>query len=143
MVPLFTLPATAGRAMGPGDLRSKYNLVLVFVDDAKEGEEYLRALAAINADVLAADARSMAVVPAPLQAATDLASRLALPFPLLADKGGSTTRRMLGPDKGSALCVADRFGQVYFLSADTHSAELTPAVTALDWLDFIQIQCPE
>jgi hypothetical protein len=85
----------------------------------------------------------IAVVPLRLHDATKLASRLKLPFALLADEGGETTRRMLGGEHSSALCVADRFGQVHFLAFAHTAADLPPIKAALDWLDFIQVQCPE
>ncbi|HYP41471.1 MAG TPA: hypothetical protein VEX13_14015 [Chloroflexia bacterium] len=141
--PLFYLPSTAGGRSGPASLRSKYNMVLAFVDATAEGEAYLQSLAGVYQDVLYAEARVIAVVPLPLPDASEVAVRLKLPFALLADEGGETTRRMLGGENASALCVADRFGQVHFLASAHTAAALVGGKAALDWLDFIQVQCPE
>jgi peroxiredoxin len=141
--PLFYLPSTAGGRSGPASLRSKYNMVLAFVDATAEGEAYSQSLAGVYQDVLYAEARVIAVVPLPLPDASALSSRLKLPFALLADEGGETTRRMLGSENASALCVADRFGQVHYLALAHTAAALPPIKAALDWLDFIQVQCPE
>jgi peroxiredoxin len=118
-------------------------MVLAFVDTTPEGESYLRSLTGVYQDILYAQARVIAVVPLPLHDAAALSSRLNLPFALLADDGGGTTRRMLGDEHANALCVADRFGQVHYLAPAHTAATLPPIKAALDWLDFIQIQCPE
>ncbi|HET6263056.1 MAG TPA: hypothetical protein VFG99_12585 [Chloroflexia bacterium] len=141
--PLFYLPSTAGGRSGPASLRSKYNMVLAFVDATAEGADYLRSLAAVYQDLLYAEARVIAVAPLSLPDASTLTSRLKLPFALLCDEGGETTRRMLGGENASALCVADRFGQVHYLALASTAADLPPIKAALDWLDFIQVQCPE
>ncbi|HEY0072001.1 MAG TPA: hypothetical protein VGE04_18725 [Chloroflexia bacterium] len=141
--PLFVLPSTAGGTSGPGALRSKYNAVLAFLDAGPDGEEYLRALSSLYAEILASQARLLVVVPLSTEDADALARKLALPFPLLADEGGRTTRRMLGEHNRVALCVTDRYGQVFSLDVGMVTAELPPPQSALDWLEFILIQCPE
>ena len=141
--PPFQLPSTQGGMYGPGALRSKYNMVLAFLDDTPGGIAYLRELARLHPDILAESGRLMAVVPVSLDAAHTLALREGLPFPLLADEGGSVAERMLGAEKQSALCVADRFGEIYFLEAAPTSGALPPARSALDWLGYIEVQCPE
>lgn len=141
--PLFVLPSTAGGTSGPGALRSKYNAVLAFLNVGPEAEEYLTGLASLNAEILASQARLLVVVPLSLENASTLARKLALPFPLLADEDGKTTRRMLGERNRAALCVTDRYGQVFSLEVGTTPSELPPPRSALDWLEFIQIQCPE
>jgi peroxiredoxin len=143
MTPLFYLPSTGGGQSGPAALRSKYNMVLVFVDASDDGAAYLHALRELYPAILEAQARIIAVVPTPLESAQALAAKLKLPFPLLADADGSTTQRMLSGNSLHALCVADRFGQVYYLEIAPSVGELPTADTAHDWLAFIQIQCPE
>jgi len=142
-VPIFTLPSTSGGTHGPGDLRSKYNLVLAFVGSGLPAESYLRALATLNPSFLTEQARVIAVVEGDPQSTEVLARRLALPFPLLADTGGQTTRRMLGDASHAALCVADRFGEVVYLQSASGVDALPAPDVALDWLEYIGIQCPE
>lgn len=141
--PLFVLPSTAGGTSGPGALRSKYNAVLAFLDAGPGAEEFLQGLASVYAEVLASQARVLVVVPLSLPEADALARKLALPFPLLADDGGKTTRRMLGESHHAALCVTDRYGQVFSLDVAVAPSDLPPPRSAIDWLEFIQIQCPE
>jgi peroxiredoxin len=142
LVPLFVLPSTAGGQSGPGALRSKYNMVLAFVDDSPEGGGYMRGLARIYPDIVQRQARLLVVVPLELPIARGLARELGLPYPLLADPQGSTTRRMLG-EQTSALCVADRFGQIYYVRTALSGGALPSTHEALDWLDYIQSECPE
>jgi hypothetical protein len=85
----------------------------------------------------------MVVLALPLSEASDIASRLKLPFVVLADEDGSTTRRMVGDSTRAAMCVADRYGSAVYVERRASLAELSGARTALDWLDFIQMQCPE
>jgi hypothetical protein len=124
-------------------MRSKYNLVLAFVGTGPSAETYLRELAAIHSEVLERDARAMVVVPLNLPDAQALAARLALPYPLLADEDAATASRLLGEGNTAALCVSDRFGAIYSLDVAPDTSTLPPVRTALDWLDFVQIQCPE
>lgn len=141
--PLFYLPSVDGKQSGPAALRSKYNMVLVFLDASDGGVAYLQALRDLYPAILEEHARAIAVIPTSLESAQALAAKLKLPFPLLADADGSTTQRMLGGNSLHALCVADRFGQVYYLEIAPSVGALPPADTANDWLAFIQIQCPE
>src|SRR3954453_7904836 len=92
MVPLFTLPADGGGTSGPGALRSKYNMVLAFLDMGESEQEsartYLRELSEVYAGILDEHARVIAVVTAELEAVEILSQAAALPFTLLADAGG-------------------------------------------------------
>jgi peroxiredoxin len=143
MVPLFYLPAVGGGQSGPASLRSKYNMVLVFVESGAAGEAYLAALAAAYPDIQANQAKALAVVARSLEDATELSARLKLHYILLADEVGATTSRVLGDGNHAALCVADRYGQAYHVAMAPTTAALPSIQAALDWLDFIQIQCPE
>jgi hypothetical protein len=67
----------------------------------------------------------------------------ALPFTVLADAGGAVTRRMLGEGAGTGLCVADRYGEVYYVQVAASVEQLPDPEVAVDWLQFIGIQCPE
>jgi peroxiredoxin len=140
-VPLFYLPSSAGGQSGPASTRSRYNLVLVFLDNSPHTEAYLRSLSDIYPAILKDDARAIAVV----QASPEETQRMAsgLPFPLLSDQEGAITHRMLGDDNDAGLCVADRYGIIYFVQAVANICTLPPAPTIIEWLEYIEIQCPE
>ena len=141
-VPLFVLPSVGGGKTGPGALKSKYNMVLLFLEGGSKGNDYLQTLVDLYPRILAEHARAMIVFPRPLQEAEAIVRERQLPFPLLADNDSQTTRRMLG-EANNALCVADRYGQIYFLETAACVEQLPRVEVALDWLEFIQIQCPE
>jgi len=143
MVPLFYLPASVGGESSPAALRSKYNMVLTFVGSGPQAEANLSALSEAYPDIQAGQARVLAVVTLSQVAVRKLADSLRLPFTLLSDEGGLTTRRMLGDSGQVGLCVADRFGQVYYVEFANSASNLSSPEIALSWLDHIQIQCPE
>ena len=144
-VPVFVLPSGAGGQTGPGAVRSKYNLVLVFLGSGRvsEAEQYLLDLAAVNPGILAEQGRVMAVVGLDIEAARETASRLVLPYPLLADEDASVAARMLGEPGACALCVADRYGEVYCMETALTPSDLPSTRSALEWLQYIQSECPE
>ena len=142
-VPLFYLPSAAGGQSGPAATRSKYNLVLVFLESGAQTEAYLQALAAIYPSVLKDDARAIAVVQAPLEETQRIATSLDLPFTMLSDETGATTRRVLGEGNHAGLCIADRYGIIYFAEAAPTTASLPPPSVVPEWLQYIEIQCPE
>ena len=43
----------------------------------------------------------------------------------------------------AALCVADRYGEVYSVEIATTPTDLPSVHSAVEWLQFIQAQCPE
>lgn len=142
-VPIFYLPSAAGGQSGPAATRSKYNLVLLFVEGGEQATKYLQVLSAIHRDILAEAARVMAVVALPLDEVRAQSERLGIPFTLLADEEAETTTRMLGENAHAALCVADRYGVIYYLEVVPSTGDLPDVQAVLDWLEFVQIQCPE
>jgi hypothetical protein len=124
-------------------LRSKHNIILAFVSAGNDAEAYLRSLTEAHTRFLEEHARVIAVATLELPQAKALHSRLALPYTLLADADGALTARMLGEPGVVALVVADRFGEVYCLEVAPSPAELPSTRTALEWLQYIQVQCPE
>jgi peroxiredoxin len=141
-VPLFYLPAAEGGEGGPAKLRSKYNMVLLFLEGSADSEAYLRSLASFYPDIESASARVIAVVAQPLREVQDLTRRERLPFMLLADEAGAKTASLLG-GVGAALCVADRYGTAAYVEIKSSAAELSAAKAAIDWLEFVEMLCPE
>lgn len=142
-LPLFYLPSLDGGKSGPAAMRSKYNLVLVFLPTGSEAVAYLQEIAAHYPDILRNDTRVIAVLDTDPDNTRRAAEALELPFMLLADTEGATASRILGELNHAGLIATDRFGIIYFAeAAATISALPTPRVI-LDWLDYIEIQCPE
>ena len=143
LVPPFSLPSAAGGSTGPGALRSKYNLVLAFLGPVEHAKDYLAELASANRPILDEQARIMAVVIAQPGEAREAADHLNLPFALLIDSDGSTTARMLGSSRQTAICVADRYGEIYGMDTADTPGDLPTTRSALEWLQYIQSLCPE
>lgn len=143
IVPNFILPIASGATTGPGSLRSKYNMVLVFVGEGEYAEAYLRSLSDAYTSILDEQARAIAIRTGWATETQELQKRLAFPFPLLIDGDGSLTGRMIGRADLAALCVADRFGEIYSLEIAPDAAQLPSMRNALEWLQYIQVQCPE
>ena len=142
-VPPFVLPSASGGTYGPGALRSKYNMVMLFLGEGAPAEHYLREVVTAYPAILEEQARVIAVTTSTLDDARTLRDRLSLPFHLLADTGGALTGRMLGSPDLAALCVVDRYAEIYSLDLAASPAELPTTRAALEWLQFIQVQCPE
>jgi peroxiredoxin len=141
-VPLFYLPAAEGGEGGPAKLRSKYNMVLLFLEGGAESEAYLHSLASLYPDIESAPARVIVAIAQPLEAVRELAWRERLPFMLLADEGGAKTASLLG-GAGAALCVADRYGTISYIEIKLQAAELAVPKVILEWLEYVEMLCPE
>jgi peroxiredoxin len=142
-VPLFYLPSAGGGTSGPASTRSKYNLVLGFLTNGPQAASYLRDLAHLYPDILGHQARVIAVLNTDLETTRQISAALDLPFTLLSDEHGQTAPRILGQANRAGLCIADRYGVTYSIQPAPTTATLPPASTALEWLEFIEIQCPE
>ena len=142
-MPLFYLPSTGGGTSGPAATRSKYNLVLVFLTNGPHAESYLRDLARLYPEILRNEARVIAVLDTDLETTRNTAAALNLPFALLSDENGTTAYRIMGQPYRAGLCIADRYGVTYSIQPASTTAALPSASTALEWLEFIEIQCPE
>jgi peroxiredoxin len=143
LVPNFVLPSASGGQYGPGALRSKYNMVIAFLGAGRDAEAYLSALAESCPRILEEQARVIAVAKLSSPQAAELKRRLSLPYAVLADGDGALTARMLGGAGLAALVVADRFSEVFCLETAPSASELPSTRTAIEWLEYIQVQCPE
>ena len=108
----------------------------------------LRDFAARHSEYRSEDAEVVAFVPELRSTAAELQASLGLPFPLLADSENKVRRSYLElmPDRSevsNVVFVIDRYGAPY--AAVVGSKPGDPAVheEILEWLGFIEIQCPE
>lgn len=146
VLPDIALPAAGGAVTRLSSYRGRRNLVLVFAGDAGcEGcRDLLRALAGAYAEVQQEHAEVVAVLRGPLRQADEVARAERLPYPVLADEDGLAHAAYGLPEATTdgAVFISDRYGEVfavYDLSKTPHPS----ADAILDWLRFIQVQCPE
>jgi peroxiredoxin len=71
-----------------------------------------------------------------------------LPFPLLLDQSGATTESFTFIDKSRSLpfptvLITDRFGALRYQKITEEAIDLPNAIEILEWLIFIESECPE
>ncbi len=128
----------------PGDYRQRNNLVVVFAGN-KECERcrtLLKGLAAGDHDIRDQDARVLAVVAGSVEDARQVQERDRLPYAVVADEGGRIHREVGALDAVTVL-VVDRFGEIYSIYREDKYQPVPTAGEIVDWLQFIELQCPE
>jgi len=147
MFPGVTLSVLDGSPVELERYRGRNNLVLIFAGDALGAgptSALLEDLVARSAE-LAAEVTQVLVV---------VDSRAAVapqgdpgPFPILVDSDAHLHRRVGATDAAGqpapALFVTDRFREIYATYGSAEGSALPSAQEVMDWLGFINIQCPE
>ncbi len=145
--PPFRLPSSQGRLISLADYRGRSNLVLFFAHgmDCAACRRALERFAGHGADYRAQAAEVLAVLPRAID------EGLTPPIPgllSLADPEGETHRAYaaLLPDGGAGdvwLFVLDRYGAPYAALAGPEADDPELQQEVLEWLAFIEVQCPE
>ena len=133
LLPNFALTASDGRRVQFTDFKNQRNVVLVFGPDVLLDE-----IARLHDRFLREEAQVVAVLRAGVEQAAQRRREHGWPFLVLADPDGAVHRR-LGAEDGAAAYVTDRFGEVFWAAR----GELPAAAALLDWLEFVNRQCPE
>jgi peroxiredoxin len=147
MFPGVTLSVLDGSPVELERYRGRNNLVLIFAGDALGAgptSALLEDLVARSAE-LAAEVTQVLVV---------VDSRGAVapqgdpgPFPILVDSDAHLHRRVGATDAAGqpapALFVTDRFREIYATYVSAEGSVLPGGKEVMDWLRFINIQCPE
>ncbi|HEY6210316.1 MAG TPA: redoxin domain-containing protein [Gemmatimonadales bacterium] len=145
--PGFTLPDIDGSFVFLESYRGRTNLVVVFAGDIM-GESpvtvMLHQLAAQTAE-LTLEATQVLVAVTSRPAA--VRQRAPWGFPVLVDDGGHIHRSVGAIDAAGrpapAVFVTDRFREIFAAYLPGPGSTLPGAKEILDWLVFINIQCPE
>lgn len=147
ILPGFTLPASDGSAILLESYRGRANLVVVFAGGAIDESAVtvmLEELAARTEELTSETAQVLVAVTS-RTAATPQRARCA--FPVLVDDGAHIHRSVGLIDTAGrpvpAVFVTDRFREIYATYLPGHGSALPTAKEILDWLLFINIQCPE
>ena len=146
--PGFMLSMPDGSPVELERYRGRNNLVLIFAGDvlgsAGPTSPLLEELVARSAELAAEVAQVLVVV----------ASRSAVasqsdpgPFPILVDSDAHIHRRVGATDAAGqpapALFITDGFREIYATYVSPEGSVLPGAKEVMDWLRFINIQCPE
>jgi peroxiredoxin len=147
ILPGFTLPDIDGSPVFLESYRGRKNLIVVFAGD-EVGEAPVTVLIEqldARAEELTLEAAQVLVVVPSRSAAVPQRARWA--FPVLVDDGAPIHRNVGATDAegraAPAVFVTDRFREIYAAYLSRPGSTLLGAKEILDWLVFINIQCPE
>ncbi|HJS43826.1 MAG TPA: redoxin domain-containing protein [Gemmatimonadales bacterium] len=146
-LPGFTLPEVNGSVVSLENYRGRANLVVVFAGEELDGSAVTVLLDELGArtDALTLETAQVLATASSRPAALSLRGRRA--FPVLVDDGGRIHRRVGATDPAGrpapAVFVTDRFREIFAAYLPGLSSTLPGAIEILNWLVFINIQCPE
>lgn len=149
LMPDFHLISSEGQYVAVSDYRGHRNLVLVFVGSpsCNSCHQLLTNLARSYPEFLAWEAEVLVVVQCSIREAGFIKHRYSLPFPVLADEGGQVHRAVGAwtADRKPAVVIyiTDRFGEICKVYRLGQGHPLPTPAEMLEWLRFIEIQCPE
>ena len=149
IVPEFTLLSTAGASVRASDYRSKRNLILIFCGavNSASARRVVRQVSELYAEFVAEEAEVFAVVQGAGDEAEDLDGSCNPPFPILLDKDRHAHElfgiRSSEQHSLPAVCVVDRFGELRHVSRAAGSQPSGFARDILEWVRYINLECPE
>ena len=147
MFPEFTLPDVDGSHVSLERYRGRSNLVVVFAGDTGDESLVTVLLEELIArrDQLSLEATQVLVVVTSRRTSGLPCGRCA--FPVLVDDDGHVHRTVGATDAAGkpapAVFVTDRFREIFTAYLPGDGSTLPGAKDILDWLVFINIQCPE
>jgi peroxiredoxin len=145
--PAFTLPGSDGSPVALEELRARANLVLVFAGDEVGGSAVTGLLEQLRTRrrELEAEVARVVVVAAARPGANR--PRDADAFPVVLDEGARVHRQVGAADGADnpapAVFVTDRFREIFAAYLPRQGSALPDAQAIIEWLVFINIQCPE
>lgn len=143
--PGFTLPAIDGSLVLVESYRGRSNLVVVFAADTIGERPVTTLLEELLARTAELDFESAQVLVA--VTSSHVPDRRVMRFPTLLDDGGHIHRAVGATDAAGrpapAVFVTDRFREIFAAYLPGRGPRLPSAQEILEWLVFINIQCPE
>ena len=129
------------------DYRGRANVVLILSDRRSETSELLSDIAARYSEIKDEEAEVLVLIPMSRPQAAEIKKRLGLPCPVLADEDWRIHRQLGAVDTqgndSAAVYVTDRFGEVFGAYRTSGGQSLPRVADILNWLEFINAQCPE
>lgn len=144
--PRFTLPGLDGSAVFLESYRGRRNLAVVFAADVIDESPVTALLRELRwrAEELTAEAAQVLVI---VTSPSIAARRGPKVFPTLLDAEGRIHRDVGAINAAGrpapAVFVTDRFGEIFAAYVPGHRSGLPSAKEILEWLVFINTQCPE
>jgi peroxiredoxin len=129
------------------DYRGRANLVLIASDQRSETLKLLSDVAARYSEIHNEDAEVLVIIHGSSLLAAEVKNRLKLTCPVLADDEGRIHRQLGALDSQgvdlAAVYVTDRFGEVFGAYRTSGGRPLPGIADILNWLEFVNAQCPE
>lgn len=143
----FVLPSALGRQVRLSDYRGHSSLVLIVAGNDSASSGLLATLAGQYGQIRNEEAEVLVVLWTTREQAGQRKQQMPLPYPVLADEDGNLHRQLGATDSqgrvAPAVYITDRFGEV-FASYRTRDQQPLPSLQEiLNWLEFINAQCPE
>lgn len=142
----FALTSALGLTFQLSDYRGRANLVLIVDDGGPETAKLLSDAASHYSEIKNEEAEVLAIL-STSQLAAEAKQRLRLPYPVVADEQGRIHRRLGAADARGheywAVYITDRFGEVFGLYRRSEGQLLPDIADILNWLEFVNSQCPE
>ena len=142
----FELVSASGRVIQLSDYRGRSNLVLVFTDHKAATAQLLTEMAQRYEEFKREEAEIVAVAKCSREACGRIKGQLKLPFPVLSDEDGRLHHEFGASDQqgnAAAAYVTDRYAEVFAVYRTRDGQTLPRAAEILQWLEFINSQCPE
>jgi peroxiredoxin len=143
----FTLATSDGRPISVSDYRGRLNLVLIFTDAGNESSSLLTDLTKQYPEVKEQEAEVLAIVQPTGKRGSTIEQHARLPFPVRVDHDNRLHNAFGATDAQGQACAAayitDRFAEVFAVYRRRDTQNLPKTKEILDWLEFINIQCPE
>lgn len=150
LLPQLDLESPEGRPVSTARFAGRHSLVAAFLegDGCAACLRLLEDLAGQYRRIQEEQAKALAIVSGGPRTAANLRDQANPPFPVLADAHGEARRAVERAIKErlphAAVLLADRFGEIYWLSHADRSGHPGPVLEELlGWLDYLGLLCPE
>lgn len=149
LLPDVTLPSGGRQNVRLSDYRGRLNLVVILAGgmDDENVTQLLASAARKHSDLLSEEAAVIAIVSKNRAGRTPSVLRADWPLVVLIDRDGHAHQAFNALDADGtavpAVFIADRYGEIYAEYHADGQHELPGIDEVLEWLSFINIQCPE
>lgn len=108
-----------------------------------DAREYVAALRAMESEFRQWYGRAVVVAGTDAGGTADVSTDERMGTPVVPDPGGEVRRTLGIQEGGTALFIADRWGQLYGAWRGVAADELPEMEEIVEWLRFLATQCPE